>query len=90
MFNSRLKVSISLEIFNPGPSEFPTKIGVWWVARLKISSSLEIFKILNFFKIWALREVAWFRSEGYSEILEHFQCGKKRRSKLGNPTNEDC
>ena len=28
---------------------------VWWLARLKISSSLENFKILNFFKIWALR-----------------------------------
>ena len=25
------------------------------MARLKISSSLENFKILNFFKIWALR-----------------------------------
>ena len=25
-FQSRLKISISLEIFNPGPSEFPTKI----------------------------------------------------------------
>ena len=28
---------------------------VWWVARLKFSISLENFKILNFFEIWALR-----------------------------------
>ena len=40
---SRLKISISIEIFNLGPSEFPTKIGVWWVARLKISISIENF-----------------------------------------------
>ena len=40
---SRLKFSISIEIFNPGPSEFPTKIGIWWVARLKISISIENF-----------------------------------------------
>ena len=53
---SRLKISISLEIFNPDLQNSPQKIGVWWVARLKISSSLENFKILNFFKIWALRE----------------------------------
>ena len=59
---SRLKLSISLENFNldwtfqSRPSEFPTKIGVWWVARLKFSISLEIFKILNFFNLWALRE----------------------------------
>ena len=38
---SRLKLSISLEIFNPGASEFPNKIGVWWAARLKFSISLE-------------------------------------------------
>ena len=57
----RLKFSISLEnfkksleIFNPDLQNSPQKIGVWWVARLKISSSLENFKILNFFKIWAL------------------------------------
>ena len=42
--------------FQSRPSEFPTKIGGWWVARLKISISLENFKILKFFKIWALRE----------------------------------
>ena len=42
-FQSRLKISISIENFNPGPSEFPTKIGVWWVARLKISISIENF-----------------------------------------------
>ena len=44
---SRLKFSIPIEIFNPDwifnpePSEFPTKIGVWRVARLKISISIE-------------------------------------------------
>ena len=51
---SRLKVSISLENFNPDLQNSPTKIGVWWVARLKFSISLEIFKILNFFNLWAL------------------------------------
>ena len=54
-FQSRLEISISLEIFNPDLQNSPQKIGVWWVARLKISSSLENFKILNFFRIWALR-----------------------------------
>ena len=52
---SRLNFSIPLENFNLArkfqsrSSEFPTKIGVWWVARLKFSISLENFKILNFF-----------------------------------------
>ena len=60
---SRLKFSISLENFNldwtfqSRPSEFPTKIGVWWVARLKFTISLEIFKILIIFSLWALRDV---------------------------------
>ena len=53
---SRLKFSISLEIFNPDLENSPRKIGVWWVARLKFSISLENFKILNFFNLWALRE----------------------------------
>ena len=43
----RLKFSISLEIFNPDLQNSPQKIGVWWVARLKISSSLEIFQDLG-------------------------------------------
>ena len=68
-FTTRLKFSISLEIFNPGPSEFPTKkIGVWWVARLKISISIEKDKsrraILNFFNLWALREISRRDSRG--------------------------
>ena len=54
-FQSRLKISRSLEIFNPDLQNSPQKIGVWWVARLKFSISLENFKILKFFKIWALR-----------------------------------
>ena len=33
----------------------PTKIGVWWVARLKFPISLDNFKILIFFNLWALR-----------------------------------
>ena len=68
----RLKFSISLENFNLAwkfqswPPEFPTKkIGVWWVARLKMSSLLENFKILKIFKIWALRVV--YRG-GYLQI----------------------
>ena len=54
-FSILLENSRSLEIFNPDLQNSPQKIGVWWVARLKISSSLEIFKILNFFNLWALR-----------------------------------
>ena len=42
-FQSRLKISRSLEIFNPDLQNSPQKIGVWWVARLKISSSLGPF-----------------------------------------------
>ena len=65
---SRLKVSISLEnvqsrlkcsipaLQNPPPPP-QKKVGVWWVARLKFSISLEDFKILNFFNLWALRLV---------------------------------
>ena len=37
--------NLDLENFNPALQNSPQKIGVWWVARLKI-----------FFKIWALRE----------------------------------
>ena len=64
---SRLKFSISLEnfnldlkIFNLDLKNSPQKIGAWWVARLKFSISIENFKILNFFKIWAIRD---FRRE---------------------------
>ena len=49
---SRLKFSISLEIFNLDLQNSPQKIGGWWVARLKVSISLENFKILKFLKIW--------------------------------------
>ena len=58
-FQSRLKISISLEIFNPGPSQFPTK------KRGLVGGSLEDFNldwkfqsrraILIFFNLWALR-----------------------------------
>ena len=57
IFQSRLKTSISLEIFNLDLQNSPQKIGGWWVARLKISISLENFKILKMFKIWALSVV---------------------------------
>ena len=40
---SRLIFSISLEMFNLDLQNSPHKIGVWWVARLKISISLENF-----------------------------------------------
>ena len=50
-----MKISISLEIFNPDLQNSPQKIGVWWAARLKFSISLENFKILIFFNLWALR-----------------------------------
>ena len=42
-FQSRLKSSISLEIFNPDLQNSPLKIRVWWVASLKFSISLENF-----------------------------------------------
>ena len=58
-FQSRLKFSISLENFNPGASEFPTK------NRGLAAGALENFNpawnfqsrraILNFFNLWALR-----------------------------------
>ena len=54
-----MKFSISLEFFNLDLENSPQKIGGWWVARLKISISLENFKILIFFKIWALRGGLW-------------------------------
>ena len=47
-FQSRLKFSISIEIFNPDLQKSPQKIGVCSVARLKFSISLENFKILSF------------------------------------------
>ena len=42
-FQSRLKISISIEIFNPDLQNSPQKIGVCWVARLKFSISIENF-----------------------------------------------
>ena len=72
-FRSRLKISISLENVNPDLLHFPIKIGVWWVARLKFSISLEHLKILNFFNLWALREFAFYQqSKGFAP------CGKDR------------
>ena len=44
-------------MFNPDLRNSPQKIGVWWVARLKFSISLENFKILIFFNLWALRAI---------------------------------
>ena len=47
-FQSRLKISILT-------SRIPhKKKRVWWGARLNFSISLENFKILNFFNLWAL------------------------------------
>ena len=51
-FQSRLKFSISLEMFNPDLQNSPQKIGFWWVARLKFSISLENFKISQIFSIF--------------------------------------
>ena len=42
-FQSRLKISISIEKINPGAPEFPTKKRVCWGARLKFSISIENF-----------------------------------------------
>ena len=39
---SRLKTSISLELFNLDLKNSPPKIGPWWVARLKFSIPIEI------------------------------------------------
>ena len=59
-----LKFSSELEIFKRATHQTPIFCGEFWRSGLKISSDLEIFKrswkfqaILNFFKIWALREV---------------------------------
>ena len=58
----RLKFSISLENFNLAwnfqswPWEFPTKIGVWWVARLKCSISLE--NVIRFNLAWKFQSRA--------------------------------
>ena len=42
-FQSRLKISISIENFKPDLQNFPQKLGVCWAARLKISISIENF-----------------------------------------------
>ena len=65
-----------IQIFNPDLQNSPQKIGVWWVARLKISISLENFKILNFFNLWALRDYAKFPRVGSSKchILAAIRC----------------
>ena len=42
-FQSRLKIPISIENFNPDLQNSPQKIGVCWVSRLKFSISIEIF-----------------------------------------------
>ena len=55
---SRLKFSISLENVNPDLQNSTRRKGVWWVACLKFSISLENFKILKFFSLWALRELS--------------------------------
>ena len=51
-FQSRSKFLIPLENFNLDVSIFPQKIGPRWVARSKISFSIEIFNLdrnLEFF-----------------------------------------
>ena len=56
-FQSRSKFLISLENFDLVVSISPQKIGPWWVARSKISFSIEIFNLdrnLEFFDLWAL------------------------------------
>ena len=42
-FQSRLKISISIEIFNPDLQNSPQIIGVCWGSRLKFSISIENF-----------------------------------------------
>ena len=42
-FQSRLKISISIENFNPDLQNSPQKIGVCWGSRLKFSISIENF-----------------------------------------------
>ena len=88
---SRLKISISLEIFNldwnfqSWPSDFPTKIGVWWVARLKFSISIENFNpggrswIFSIFgplgiaivRFWCAKSGAWDSLLQESEKVRH-------------------
>ena len=93
----RLKFSIWLENFNLAwnvqswPWEFPTKIGVWWVARLKMSISIENFirfnlawkfqsraQVLIIFKIWALWERSWERAPETKNSQKVVRRGCKR------------
>ena len=62
-FSISLENSISIEIFNLDLQNIPQKIGPWWVADLKFSISLENFKILNFFNLWALRALRARRAQ---------------------------
>ena len=75
IFNLAWKFQTSLEIFNPDLQNSPTKIGIWWVARLKFSISLENFKILKVFKIWALR------------VWGPRHANRKRRGSIREPAN---
>ena len=82
---SRLKISISIEIFNLALQNFPQKIGPWWVARLKFSISLESFKILNFFNLWALGD--YDRPDQLQRLrmpdLENSRKSSRKRCRVG-------
>ena len=58
-FQSRLKKSILIEIFNPGPSEFPTKnrgLAGGGIENFNLDWNFQSRRaILNFFNLWALR-----------------------------------
>ena len=64
-FQSRLKTSISLEFVRCWPWEFPTNIGVGWVARLNFQSRLKISSVqsrLKIFKAGSLQCGFWPRN----------------------------
>ena len=94
--------------FQSWPSELPTKIGVWWVARLKFSISLENVilirfnlawkfqsrrAILNFFKIWALRDIVSRKRAEYcfegtvSEKRTHWASLSSAANSVSSATN---
>ena len=74
-------------MFNLKLQNSPQKIGVWWVARLKVSISLENFKILKKKNnLWALRDgekkKATAIAKRYGECSEALVfLGKKRGRK---------
>ena len=83
-FQSRSKCLISLENFNLGVSISP-QIGPRWVARSKISFSLEISNLarnLDFFDLWALWDLCGVSETPLKKTTPH-KIGGSRVQRLG-------